>query len=152
MKYPEHRMKLAVFGSRSIHDDRAEAEISEFLHENPQYNVIVTSQEPKGVCSIAQQYAKKNSMVLELHFLNIKKHARGAWDHRSRHVVNAADYVLLIHDGESKGTQNELELTKRCGKPHKYIVMDKSTELEREEHTDILRDIPDAAGGALPSS
>lgn len=136
-------MKLAVFGSRTITDDRVEAEISEFLQQNAGYDTIVTSQEPKGVCAVAQQYAKHNGIVLELHFLDFDKYARGAWCHRSEHIISAADYVLLIHDGVSKGTANELEQTRKRNKPHKCIVLEKTTELERSKGTDILtKDIP----------
>jgi hypothetical protein len=132
-------VKLAVFGSRTIRDNRAEIEITDFINNNPGYDTIVTTQEPKGVCSVAQAYAKKNSMILELHFLNISKYARGAFEHRSDNVIKASDFVLLIHDGESKGTSNELERAKKFGKPYKYVVLDKTTELEQDVPLDILK-------------
>jgi len=113
-------------------------EIAEFLLKNPEYDTIVTTQEPKGVCELAQIYAKENSMILELHFLNVKKYARGAFEHRSDNVIKSADFILLIHDGESKGTGNELERTKKFKKPYEYITLPKTTELEVSENTDIL--------------
>jgi len=113
-------------------------EIAEFLMKNPEYDTIVTTQEPKGVCELAQIYAKENSMVLELHFLNIKKYARGAFEHRSDNVIKNSDFILLIHDGESKGTGNELERTKKFNKPYEYITLSKTTQLEVSENTDIL--------------
>jgi hypothetical protein len=132
-------MKLAVFGSRVIKDNRVELEISQFINDNPEFDTIITAQEPKGVCSIAQLYAKKNSMILELHFLNIKKFARGAFSHRSADIIGSADHVLLIHDGKSKGTSNELAQVKKAGKPYTYVVLDKTTALENVETSDILR-------------
>jgi hypothetical protein len=132
-------VKLAVFGSRTIRDNRAEIEITDFINNNPGYDTIVTTQEPKGVCSVAQAYAKKTSMVLELHFLNISKYARGAFEHRSDDVIKASDFVLLIHDGESKGTSNELERTKKFSKPYKYVVLDKTTDNEQDVPLDILK-------------
>lgn len=133
-------MKLAVFGSRSIKDNRVKIEIADFLNKHPDFDMIITTQEPKGVCAIAQVYAKENSMPLELHFLNIKKYARGAFEHRSDEVIKSSDFILLIHDGESQGTKNELARVKKFNKPYKYITLDKSTELEREETSDILRE------------
>jgi len=131
--------KLAVFGSRTITDDRVEDEISEFMHANPEYNTIVTSQEPKGACTVAQAYAKQMGYVLELHFLDRGKYARGAWWHRSEHIIASADFVLLIHDGISKGTKNELVQTIKNKKPYKYLVLEKTSALENEKSTDILK-------------
>jgi hypothetical protein len=133
-------MKLAVFGSRSIKDSRVKIEIADFLNGRPGFDMLVTTQEPKGVCALAQVYAKENAIPLELHFLNIKKYARGAFEHRSDEVIKSADFILLIHDGESQGTKNELERVKKFNKPYKYVKLDKSTELEREENSDILRE------------
>ena len=130
--------KLGIFGSRAIADDRAEGEIREFLLEYPEFTTIVTSQEPRGVCAIAQVYAKKYGLILELHFLNRGKYARGAFEHRSQDIIDASDFVLLIHDGESVGTKNELEQTKKKRKPYKYIKLSKTTELERTMETDIF--------------
>jgi hypothetical protein len=133
-------MKLAVFGSRSIKDNRVKIEIADFLNEHPDFNMLITTQEPKGVCALAQNYAKENAIPLELHFLNIKKYARGAFEHRSDEVIKSADFILLIHDGESQGTKNELARVKKFAKPYKYVKLDKTTELEREENSDILRE------------
>jgi hypothetical protein len=133
-------MKLAVFGSRTIKDNRVKIEIADFLNEHPNFDMLITTQEPKGVCALAQIYAKENAIPLELHFLNIKKYARGAFEHRSDEVIKQADFILLIHDGESQGTKNELTRVKKFNKPYKYVKLDKSTELEREENSDILRE------------
>jgi hypothetical protein len=133
-------MKLAVFGSRSIKDNRVKIEIADFFMEHPDYDMLVTTQEPKGVCALAQIYAKENAIPLELHFLNIKKYARGAFEHRSDDVIKSSDFILLIHDGESQGTKNELARVKKFSKPYKYVKLDKTSELEREENSDILRE------------
>ena len=132
-------MKLGVFGSRSINDNRVKIELASFLNEHADYDTIITTEEPKGVCELAQIYAKENAIPLELHFLNIKKYARGAFEHRSDEVIKAADFILLIHDGESQGTKNELARVKKFAKPYKYIKLDKTSELEREERKDILK-------------
>jgi hypothetical protein len=134
------KMKLAIFGSRSIKDSRVKIEIADFLNEHPEFSTLITTQEPKGVCALAQVYAKENAIPLELHFLNIKKYARGAFEHRSDEVIKSADFIILIHDGESQGTENELARVKKFNKPYKYIKLEKTTELEREENSEILRE------------
>ena len=117
---------MAVFGSRSIFDCRAKILINETLHEYETINTIVTSQEPRGVCEVSQSVAKENNMILELHFLNRSRNGTGCFFHRSMNIINSSDYILLIHDGVSKGTQNELEYTKKSGKPFKYVTMQPS--------------------------
>ena len=123
-------MKLAVFGSRTLKDDRVKMLIYDEI-ERTGADTIVTTQEPLGVCTVAQQVAKERCLVLELHFLNFK-YRTGAYEHRSDAVIKAADTVLLIHDGESHGTRNELERTKKFGKPFRYEVLEPTdTRLQR---------------------
>lgn len=122
-------MKLAVFGSRTLKDDRVKAIIHDCI-DAIGADTIVTTQEPLGVCTIAQRVAKERGMVLELHFLNFK-YRTGAFEHRSDEVIRAADFVLLIHDGESKGTANELGRTTHFGKPLRYEVLEKTKTDER---------------------
>ena len=117
--------KVAIFGSRSIMDVRAKVVINEILSEYPTITAIVTTQEPRGVCEIAQAVAKEKSLILELHFLDFK-YVKGAFEHRSYDVIKSADFVLLIHDGVSKGTKNELGYTLKSKKPYRYIVMQPS--------------------------
>jgi len=123
---PDAPKKMAVFGSRSLFDARVGVVINEVLNEYKGIETIVTTQEPKGVCECAQSVAKQNNMILELHFLNFR-YARGAFERRSKNVINASDYVLIIQDGISAGTRNELEYTKKSKKPYKYVVMPASS-------------------------
>ena len=124
-------MKLAVFGSRTLKDDRVKMIIYDEI-EKTGADTIVTTQEPLGVCTVAQQVANEIPLVLELHFLNFR-YLRGAYEHRSDDVIKAADTVLLIHDGVSKGTSNELERVKHFKKPYRYEVLEATdTELQRQ--------------------
>ena len=115
-------MRLGIFGSRTIRDDRVKMLIHEVIEETGA-DMIVTTQEPLGVCTVAQQVAKDMAIPLELHFLNFR-YRRGAFEHRSDEVIKASDTILLIHDGKSKGTSNELERVKKFGKPYRYEVME----------------------------
>lgn len=113
---------IAVFGSRTLHDDRVRILIMEAI-EKEQATRIVTAQEPVGVCEVGQRVAKDLAIPLEVHFLNFK-HLQGAFDRRSRAIVKAADAFVIVHDGVSKGTTNEMELVRKCGKPMHYHVLE----------------------------
>lgn len=123
-------MRLGVFGSRSLKDDRVAFLILDEI-EATGASVIVTAQEPLGVCTVAQQVAKERSnatgkegtLALELHFLNWR-HRLGAYHERSQEVIDNSDKVLLIHDGKSQGTLNELEQVKKSGKPYRYEILE----------------------------
>jgi len=121
-------MKLGVFGSRSITDNRIFDILDKFLEERPTFDTIVTAQEPAGVCNVAQAYAQKNAMILELHFLNNQEYAAGMYEHRSENIIKASDFILLIHDGESHGTTNELEQTIKYGRKYLYEVIPPTSE------------------------
>lgn len=111
--------RLAVFGSRSLKDARALEIIEKHVKElNAQ--MIVTAAEPAGICQIAQVYARQAKLPLLVHFLQADKYARGMWEHRSDHVIQSSDIVLLIHDGESRGTYNEMQRTQYFHKPYIY--------------------------------
>jgi len=121
-------MKLGVFGSRSIQDQRVYEILDSFLNMRPSFTTFVTAAEPQGVCTLAQSYARLRGLVLELHFLNTQKYARGAYEHRSDDIILSSDYILLIHDGYSQGTQNELERTQKFKRRFECKVISPTSE------------------------
>lgn len=131
-------MKLGIFGSRTLKDNRVKALIYEELQQTGA-DTIVTTQEPLGVCTVAQQVAKESGLTLELHFLNFAKYSRGAFEHRSDDVIKSADKILLIHDGVSKGTSNELERVKHFKKPYRYAIIER-TDPETQKRVDFKLD------------
>lgn len=114
-------MKLAVFGSRTLRGDEVASLIMDEVQKT-NADTLVTSQEPLGVCTVAQRMAKSEHLTLELHFLNFR-YGMGVYRMRSKAIIEASDKVLLIHDGKSKGTSNELELVQKLGKPYRYEVL-----------------------------
>ena len=124
-KYCQNPMpkKLGVFGSRSLFDERVLILIKEKMNEG--FTHILTCQEPGGVSECAQKIAKQYGYPLQCHFLNMQ-YLRGAFEQRSKEIIIEADEFLFVHDGQSKGTANELALVKKSGKPFTYEVLEKS--------------------------
>lgn len=104
---PEVTKRLAIFGSRTLRDDRVMEIIDHHVLER-HAELIVTAAEPAGICAMAQKYAREKKIPLQVHFVRQKKYARAMYAMRSREVINACDCVLFIHDGVSKGTYNEI--------------------------------------------
>ncbi len=131
------RTILGIFGSRSLNDERVKILILDAIAQwQPAY--LVTTQEPQGVCEVAQRVAKETAIPLILHFLNFR-YLRGAFEHRSKEVVKECSHFLLIHDGVSKGTANELKLVKKSGKPYLYEIL-KVTPYQRSVGFNIKQD------------
>ena len=113
-------MKLAIFGSRTLTDERVETTIQNYIEEcKPE--VIITSGETSGVNEIARVKARENKITLVLEWANNKKYSAGKYEHRSIEILKQCDKALFIHDGNSKGTANELAICKKMNKPYDYI-------------------------------
>lgn len=118
-------MKLAFQGSRSLKKRKEEVlKIIEREIEKHNPEVVITSGEPDGVCRLVQLYCKRNGITLKLYHLNCKKYAKGAFHNRSKSIIEEADHIIIIHDGKSKGTQNELDLVKKLMKKFTYYLIE----------------------------
>lgn len=119
-------ISLGVHGTRDLYDDRIRLKLLEIIKEH-NINKIVTHAEPHGVCEIARKLAQEEGLVLELHFLDIKK-GRGMFSHRSLGVIQNSDYTAVFHDGVSKGTSNEVKLLKKLNKDFEYYVFERDND------------------------
>lgn len=117
-------MRLLVFGSRSLCDERVKILILEAI-EKHNASCLVTAAEPGGVCRVARNVAKELAIPLHLHFLNFR-YGRGAFARRSQAAFRDCDFALLIHDGISQGTANEKLLADKLKIPYPYEVMGRS--------------------------
>ena len=117
------KFRLAVFGSRTL---TGEAVIDAILRSVDELHAteLVTAGEPHGVCEVARNAARELPLPLKLHFLDKMHRERGAWHWRSVHVYEDCDHVLLIHDGRSQGTANELALAIKMGIPYTYLKLE----------------------------
>ena len=113
--------RLGVFGSRSLSDQRVSQLITDEIEEHD-VDHLVTAGEPEGVCEVARALAGELGITLTLH--HYPKHkGQGMYYWRSEYTLDASDRVILIHDGTSQGTANELEQTRARDIPHRYEVL-----------------------------
>lgn len=116
-------MRLAIFGSRTLSDERVE-ELIQLKIDELKPECIITSGETSGVNEIARAKAKENKIRLVLEFANNKKYAAGKYEHRSIEILKQCEFAIFIHDGQSKGTLNELAIAKKIRKRYEYIKLD----------------------------
>lgn len=117
----EKEFKLGVFGTRTLTDNRVKVAILEVIGKFGATKIVTTA-ECGGVCKIARELSREIKKPLTVHYLN-EKYAGGMFDRRSKDVINDSDYMLVIHNGPSKGTANEMELIKKMGVPYKYVLL-----------------------------
>ena len=106
-------MKLAIIGSRGLEIE----DIEKYLPEN--VTEIITGG-ARGIDRCAEEYAKKKGLKLTVFLPDYKKYNRGAPLIRNREIIEAADEVIAIWDGRSKGTKYSIEL---CRKNKKKVTV-----------------------------
>jgi len=121
-------MRLGVFGSRSLGSKKVYERLKEEilrLREKEDIEMIVTAGEIRGVCKLARRAAQELKIPILLFFYDYERFQGGAFEHRSKMIINNSDFFLVVHDGYSQGTSNEVEMLEKEGKPYKYIKIEK---------------------------
>jgi predicted Rossmann fold nucleotide-binding protein DprA/Smf involved in DNA uptake len=106
-------MKIAVVGSRSLNNYQLVKSILE------QYTFTqIISGGAKGIDTLAERYSDELGLMKPLVILpDWKRYNRGAGAVRNREIVDTADFVVAIWDGESKGTKISINYAKKINKP-----------------------------------
>lgn len=112
-------MKLAIVGSRNITDINLESYIIEYPDE-------IISGGAKGIDTLAAEYARKHHIPLIEYLPDYKKYGRSAPIIRNRQIIEAADNVLALWDGVSRGTKNSIETARKLGKKVSLFIIDAS--------------------------
>jgi hypothetical protein len=114
-------MKVCFFGSRGLYGDQVTALVSDNC-TRLQCTEIITALEPIGVCQAAREFAEFAGLPLK-RIPKQSERAQGQYHWRSVMCYELADYVVLIHDGVSPGTQNEFDLAVKMGIPLAYYII-----------------------------
>ena len=103
-------MKLLIVGSRSITD----FDLSPYISKNVD---TVISGGANGIDTLAEQYADLHRLSKYIIRPRYDLYGRAAPLKRNEEMVNMADTVLVICDGQSKGAQYTVKYTKKMNKP-----------------------------------
>lgn len=124
--------KLLVCGSRTIRDTTyiqgptqwAKDQIEAYWHWNLAGYADLTMIEgaAKGIDTIAKEYAQENDWKIEEYPAEWDKYGKSAGYIRNELMVKAADEVLILWDGSSRGTRLTIELCERENKPYTIII------------------------------
>ena len=111
-------MKLLIIGSRTITD-------FDLTNHIPEETELIISGGAKGIDTIAEQYADSHGIEKLIIKPQYEKFGRAAPIKRNEEMVDAADAVLAVWDGRSKGTEYTL---KYAQKKNKTIIKITTTE------------------------
>lgn len=123
-------MRVAIVGSRSIDDaEYVWREISVVLAQrtHPDQPVTIISGGAKGVDTLAKEYAEQNGLDFVLfkpyHLVDNKADFQPRYFFsRNRQIVDNADLVMCLWDGESNGTEHVISYATRKGKALEVII------------------------------
>ncbi len=119
-------MKLMVCGSRSITDSSWVFQQIDALLTEKQVSLddlIIVDGGAKGVDTYAAHWANSKNVPIEWHRPDWARYGRGAGIVRNKQMVEACDFCLILWDGVSKGTKNDIDLCKKIGKPYKTVTV-----------------------------
>jgi hypothetical protein len=103
-------MKLIIAGSRNITDYEKLLSAVKLLEKKPSEILSGTA---KGVDSMGERWAKENNITVVKYPANWDKYGKSAGYRRNVEMAENADALLLIWDGESKGSKHMLDIAQK---------------------------------------
>ena len=105
-------MKTIIAGSRTITDYRKLIDTIELADWEI---TTVLSGTARGVDRLGERYAKEEHIPLERHLAAWTKYGKSAGMKRNIDMAKAADAVIILWDGESKGAKGMMEIAIKHG-------------------------------------
>ena len=109
-------MKILVVGSRNID----EFDLSPYI---PKETTLVISGGAKGIDAIAEKYADEHKISKLILLPQYNLYGKSAPIKRNETMVNIADTVIIVWDGNSRGTKFTLQYSKKKNKNIILITM-----------------------------
>lgn len=119
-------MKLIIAGSRNL---QVYTSFTHGIISSINYPIIVVDEivsgTARGIDSCGEHYAQSYNLKLTKFPADWDKYGKKAGMIRNQEMANYADALLLIWDGESRGSANMLYQMKQLGKPVYEVIMRK---------------------------
>lgn len=115
-------MKVAIVGSRSV-DARSYSYLCSYV---PTGASEIISGGAAGADGLAERYAKENYLKMTVIRPEYTVYDRQAPLIRNAEIVNNADYILILWDGESRGSLNVIMTCIKVNKPFRVLLVKNS--------------------------
>ena len=117
-------MKIAVFGSRKIDTKKVYGILSEKMVREHEY---ITSGNIEGAAKMAVTVAKEKGIKITLYNYETRLGLYMALKDilvKNQKMVAACEFAYVFWNGESKGTEKEIKMLEKQGKPYELIMCD----------------------------
>ena len=108
-------MKVIIAGSRGFTDYKILYDFCDYIIGEPEDEVEIVSGTAKGADKLGERYAKDKKYKLKEFPANWEEHGKSAGYRRNFEMAKYADLLIAFHDGESKGTQNMIDIANKKG-------------------------------------
>ena len=110
-------MKLAIIGSRTLRQSEVKQVIDRVVRASKQPIDCIVTGGANGVDAQAEAYAHGHGIETEIYLPDYAAHGRRAPLVRNNVILQRADAVLAIWDGESRGTAYTVHRARKMGLP-----------------------------------
>jgi len=103
-------MNLAIIGSRDFNDySLLKRKVDEIIHEKNFIVKKIISGGARGADTLAERYARENSIPIEIIKPDWSKLGKKAGILRNTAIIEKSDIVIAFHDGQSPGTADSIK-------------------------------------------
>ena len=88
---------------------------------SPDSSLTFTGKDKKGVDALAKAWTVSNGVPVETYKADWARYGRAAGHRCNAEMVTASDFVLILWDGSSTGTKNDIDLCKKNYKNYKLV-------------------------------
>ena len=107
-------MRTIIAGSREIVDYELLVDLMEEAAAAGIFPTVVLSGTARGVDKLGERWAEENGVPLERYSADWEKFGKRAGPIRNSLMVSKAEALLVLWDGESRGTRNVMMLAERA--------------------------------------
>jgi hypothetical protein len=112
-------MKIIIAGSRDITDY---GWLYDAIKNSQLPITCVISGGARGVDGLAQTWAAAHNIPCEVIPAEWKKHGKGAGYKRNTEMLEKADGLIALYDGESKGAKHMIDIAYKEAKKRKFLI------------------------------
>jgi len=113
-------MKVIIAGGRDFNNYETLKTVCDYMLQN-QTEIEIVSGGAKGADSLGEQYATEKGYKLSLFPADWDKHGKSAGYIRNKEMADYSDALIAFWDGNSKGTNHMINLSKQKGLKVKVV-------------------------------
>lgn len=125
-------MNLFICGSIKIKDKEwIFSRIEDCIAENNFSNITILEGEARGVDLIAKEWALAHAIPVKEYPPDVQLYFRDACHKRNEDMTKDCDFALMLWNGKSYGTFDDIQLCEKYSKPYKICYYNLSENMQK---------------------